>query len=209
MPSLPFLPECIRIRLVWSDTNGHFGSRIFVNGGALVYNQPDLVSMANAVSTAWGTNMKADVANSYSLTSVECLDLNGPTGALGLWQGSITGTAGLNELPSNCSVNIRALIPQHYRGGHPVLHHPPASATQVAGPRNWTGTFCNQVTTNWQAFINAIGAIHSGTVVAPVAVYPLHYEPGVAAGNVILAQANGYLVPTKFGTMRRRLSTES
>lgn len=203
------MPQVIRVRLVWSDSSGHFGSRLFFDAGAPVYAQPDLTYLATQISSLWGTNMKADVANTYALSEVDCLDLGSSTGALGLWQGTVQGTNGANELPSNCCVNIRPLIPQHYRGGHPVTHHPPASQTAVAGTRNWTGTFTNGVATHWGAFMAAITAITHGTVVAPAPVVPLGYKPGATFSNITLAQANGYLVPTKFGTMRRRLYTES
>jgi|SRR5215467_4788343 len=200
----------IRVHLTWSDTNGHFGSRFFLEGGGTPFALNDLQYLAGQVSALWGTNMKADVSNSFSLTQVDCLDLGTNTGLTGTWQGSIAGTAGINELPSNTSVNIRSLIVQHYRGGHPVLHHPPASQTQVAGPRNWTGTFTTGVATHWNAMMAGITAISGHpTVNGLTPAVLLGYRPGASTGQVTPSFPTGYFVPTRFGTMRRRLTTRT
>jgi len=152
--------------------------------------------------------MKADVHSNYSLVEVDCLDLSSNTGLLGVWQGSIAGTAVGGAPPANCSVNIRTLIVQHYRGGHPVLHHPPTTQSNQSGSRSWTGSFCTGVATHWQAMQTGITAITGHpTVNGCIQVVLLGYRPGAAPGAVVVSTPTGYLASTRIGTVRRRLTT--
>src|SRR5215472_1741732 len=95
----PFIPGVIRTHFTWSDGKGHYGSRMYLEGGGVPYPLADLQYLATQIATLWGTNMKADCASSISLTQVDCLDLGTNTGFNGTWQGSIPGTAGANAMP--------------------------------------------------------------------------------------------------------------
>jgi len=205
----PDLPDIIRVHFTWSDGNGKFGSRIFFDGSTSPYLQADLQALSTQISVLWGTNLKGDVGSTIQLVQVDSQDLGARDGAVGTWQGNIPGTAGSNELPSNVSANIRPIIPQHYRGGHPITHHPAATLVQTSGVRNWTGTFATGLATHWQAFITALETYTHGTVTALNQVVPLGYKPGASTADVVMAFPTQYFCPTRFGTMRRRLLTRN
>jgi ribosomal protein L31 len=205
MATYPFLDSVIRAQFQWNDGAGLFGSRLFFEASTGPYPTADLLYLATQLSALWGTNMKQDVHPNFSLVKVTCTDLTNATGAVATWQGSIAGTSGGSPVSSNCAVDIRSILKQHYRGGHPVFHHPPSSTSNLAGSRAWGGTYCNGVATHFQAFINAVAALSSGTITTTQHVVPLHYKPGNTFAQVTLSFPTSYLVPTRLGSMRSRL----
>src|SRR5262252_3870274 len=201
----PTVSNCIKSSFTWYDGSGHFGSRLFWGAVGAPWTVADLTTFATNIATAWGTNLKQDVANSYSLTQVQTQDISSTAGNVGVWQGSTSGTAGINEMPANCAVNIRSIIAEHYRGGHPVFHHPAASSTQLSSPRLWTGTFTTGVRTHFTAFLAAVEAGSAGGITTITHVALRGYVPGAASSAVVKWPPVNYLVNTKVGSMRRRL----
>jgi hypothetical protein len=203
----PPLPDIIRCKLTWSDGKGKWGSRFFLDSTTSPYAQSDLVYLAGQIASQWGTNLAAKTNAGFSLVQVDCQDLGSMTGAVGTWQGNTSGTGGAGDVPSSTCVDIRHLIADHYRGGHPVLHHPPGTTVNMADNRDWLGTYASSMATSFGALMTALGAINHGSVVNPFHVVPRGWVPGGSTGAVHFALVTGYLAPTKFGTMRRRLST--
>lgn len=207
MATYPPLPNIIRVRLTWTDGKGRFGSRFFLDSTTSPYAAADLNYLASQVSSLWGTNMAVRTVPPYALVQVDTQDMGLATGAVGQWTGSVVGTATAGNIASSNSMNIRPLIADHYRGGHPVLHHPPPGPTNLADSRTWLGTFVTGQTTAWTAFMNAIGAINHGTVVTPFQVVPRHWTPGGTTAQVEMALVTAWAAQSRVGTMRARLST--
>jgi len=209
MPNtLPTVPSTLRCGLRWSDGIGHYGSRLFFNGGNPPFTSPDLNGFATAISTAWGANLAQDVTNSIFLVEVDLLDISTHNGLIGTWIGSKQGTSGATQLASNLCVNIETQITHHYRGGHPVLHHPPPTQSQLQDTRTWRSTFCGGVATHFQAFLTACAAYTSTTVTGMSQVILLGYRAGNPPPPPTTWTPIGYKVPTRVGTMRRRVATE-
>jgi hypothetical protein len=193
--------------MYWSDGAGQFGSRFYIQMGAGHLAAPDLASYCTDVSAAWGTSLKAATQNNFALVKVVAQDLTDAASLSGTWQGSITGTSGTTEVPSSCCANIRFLIPQRYRGGHPLIHLPPPAGNTLANPRTWSGSFAGGMGTSFQTFINACIASTHGTLAGVKHVVPLGYRPGAVAADVILSQPSSYLCSQRVGSMRPRLTS--
>jgi hypothetical protein len=167
----------------------------------------DLNSYCTDVSVAWNTSLKAATQNNFALVKVVAQDLTDATGLTGTWQGSISGTSGISEVPSNASVNIRFMIPQRYRGGHPLIHLPPPAANTLANPRTWSGSFAGSMGGSFLTFITACIASSHGTLAGVKHVVPLGYRPGATTADVILSQPGSYLCSQRVGSMRPRLTS--
>jgi len=193
------------VSLYWSDSAGQFGSRFFIQMGSGNLAAADLNSFCTDVSAAWGANLRPHTQNAFSLVKVTAQDLTDSTGLSGTWVGSLAGIDGTGEVPSNCSMNIRFMIPQRYRGGHPLLHHPPGANSELQNPRTWTGAFASTMGGVFNTFITAVLASTHGTLAGVKHVVPLGYRPGAVTSAVVLSQPSSYLGVTRVGSMRDRL----
>jgi hypothetical protein len=207
--TLPTVSDTVKCAFKWSDGVGHFGARVFFTGGNPPFTTPDLNGFASAIATAWKNNMAQDVQNLFALVEVDLLDISTHNGLIGTWTGSWQGSDGTVQLASNLCVNIETQITHHYRGGHPVLHHPPGNQTRLQGNRSWNPTYTAGVQTHWQAFITSCAAFSSTTVSGMGHEVLLGYRAGNTSAQVSSWTPIGYRVPTAIGSMRRRLRTEA
>lgn len=203
----PPIAGVIRANWTFSDGVGKFGFRTFWLASTSPYSVSDLNYLASHLSSLWSTNMASSVSNTFQLQRIDTVDLGEANGLKGVWQGSISGTATATTIPSNCTVNIRPILTQRYRGGHPVIHHPPPNSGQLSNQRNWSSSYCSSVASAWQALVTAVEALSSGNITGTLHVVPLHWRPGAPAANVVVATPQSYVVPTLLGTMRRRLTS--
>jgi len=206
---LPNVSFCIRTNLKWSDGVGHFGSRLFWKGGSPPFLSPDLNGFSTAIATAWQNNLAQDVQNLFSLVEVDSLDISTKDGYSGIWQGGHPGTDGSLQLASSLAVNIQSVIVHHYRGGHPVLHHPPGNQTRLQGNRAWNSTYAAGVGSHFGSFIANLEAFSAGTVTGMSHVILLGYRAGATSAQVTPYPPVQYRASTSVGTMRRRLHTEA
>jgi len=199
----------MRASFQWYDGNGHFGSRLFFSGTGSPWVTADLNSFATQLATEWNTSLAQDVINTYSLVQVKVQDMTSTGGYTGTWGGTHAGTLSGFALPSNSAVNIRSMVSLHYRGGHPVLHHPPPGTAQMASNRFFTTAYTSGVRTHFQAFVAAMLAYTTGGISSMQQVAVLKWRPGGTSAQIILEPPVDYQVTTRIGTMRRRLATEA
>ena len=112
----PPIPATIRSTFRWYDGTSLYGSRMFWLYGTPPASIANLATLATAIATNWHSNMGATVASAIALTEVDCEDLNARNGHIGNWQGTFSGSNAGYEPPANASLNVRFLIPDHYRG---------------------------------------------------------------------------------------------
>ena len=203
----PSIPATIRSTFRWYDGTSLYGSRMFWLYGTPPASIANLATLATAIATNWHSNMGATVASAIALTEVDCEDLNARNGHIGNWQGTFSGSNAGYEPPANASLNVRFLIPDHYRGGHPFIHHPPPPVQKMQNSRTWDPTTCATAATAFTAFVSAVEA----TAIPPMGsvqhVVPRHWRPGGSSSDVLLPQPAAYAVPTHVGSLRSRLSS--
>jgi hypothetical protein len=204
MPPLPDVPNALRIDLGYYDGVANWGSRFFViaiPGGGTA---SDNVALAGEVKGLWVDNMAPVVSADYALTSVKVTDLTTTTSPVGEWTGSEPGTIDDDALPSNVSSDMDIYINSRYRGGHPVMHFPPATAAQLATPRTWTDAFKTDFDTAADNFLAAVDGIsdYGGGSIEWVVLRG--YRPGATTGDVHAYQALSVTLRKYVGTMRRR-----
>ena len=204
MAPLPAVPNALRVELGYYDGVSNFGSRFFliaVPGGGTA---GDDVALAGEIKGLWADNMAAVISEDYALTSVKVIDLTSDTSPEGEWTGSETGSISSDALPSNVSADMDIYINSRYRGGHPVMHFPPATAAQLSTPRAWTDEYKTDFDTasaNFLAAVNGISDYGGGSVEWVVL---RGYRPGAMTSDVHAYAAVSVTLRKYVGTMRRR-----
>lgn len=154
-------------------------NRLFFQGTGSTTNSA-LNTWATAVSTAWGSNMKANIMPSCSLTSVVVSDLSSATAPIGAWTGSIAGTAAGTGASPDVALIVKNLIPTKYRGGHSRTYIPgyPLTQATVTDSNVWTSAAAASTVTNWVAFLTAITGGNGPTGYSGLAQAVPHYYKG-------------------------------
>jgi hypothetical protein len=203
----PTLPACVRSTLRWYDGSSLYGSRMFWTYQTPPASVAALNSLATAIATNWHTQMGPLTASSIALVEVDTEDLNSRTGNNGAWQGTLSGSNAGYEPPANASMNVRFLITDHYRGGHPYMHHPPPPAQKLQNSRTWDPATCSSAAAAFTAMVAAINTAQSSFLIPQSHVVPRHWRPGGSSANVTFSYPYAYAVPTHVGSIRSRLTS--
>ena len=217
MPPRPPINNTVRVSLQQSSTDelgGHEAANIFyvqfsVSGAGTATN---LTNLANAIKTAWGTDIAPHMSSDWGLDRVVCTMVDGTE-----VQGIDTAgrTAGLLSsssyppLPPNTAAVASWAINRAYRGGRPRSYQPGITEGQLVthGSNLMTVGDAENIATGWNNFlvaVNAIAVVALGTITMGVVSYvsnklprvtPLFFDyiPGATRCN------------TRLATQRRRL----
>ena len=204
MPKLPFITGVARVRLLYSDGDGNWGSRFFTNYGTGVPSASQLHSYAIATANNWEAHLAAIVSVSYSLVEVDVTDIGSDIGFTASWTGTEPGALTGHGLSSNVTTDMQMPIPQHYRGGHPVMHLPPGRQEDLVTGRQYNASFVGTAAAAMQAWASAQNAatILSGQ---PTAITILRgYRSGALPSQVTQYIPSSYNCRPYLGTMRKR-----
>jgi hypothetical protein len=181
----------------------------------------DCNALAADASTAWNSHCAALMSGGGLLLEVVCQDIFDTHGAEGISTTTHAGTrSGSQPTVGTCAV-VQYKINEHYRGGKPKGFWPFGVVADSSGASDWTGGFQSTVGSAMAAFAGAISGSSSGTTVVAQHTAVSFYS-GKAAntdtspwaprnmpaprGTAVLYTVQSYLLTTKFGSQRRRLT---
>lgn len=165
MPALPDVASVIRITTKLSVSGGSSDiiSRWFMKYTGTAPTNADLNTLAAAVVTHWGVEMKGLFHSAYHLTEVEIVDLTSPSAAVGLASASVAGTRSGEVLSAAAAVCVQYKIGRRYRGGHPRSYWPMGVQGDLADVNTWDSTMITSSEADVAAFIaDVAGEVWSG-----------------------------------------------
>ena len=221
MAPLPDVPKVVKTALVWSDgINTDIVTRFYIEYSGTGGSPADLDVFATSVKGFWGDDLAGATHEDYNLIRVECTDLTTPTSAIGLWAGSVPGTATGVPVPADAAVVLSYTVARRYRGGHPRGYWLLGIGVDLADPQHWTSDFIAAQQEAFDAFFTSVlGAGWSGA--GTLAHVNVSYFKGFTvvtspisgrARNVPTPRATPVVDPVvatvarlRIGTQRRRL----
>lgn len=199
MPALPPVPKVLKNIInfaVGPDVSAL--TRFFLQYGGTAPTAAQLVTMAGALASAWGTNMSPMSSPGVAQNGVSIEDLSSATGAFGSDSSVHVGTRTGGILPAGSCLEIGWNIARRYRGGKPKQFLPCGTATDLNAVQQWTSTFISAITSAWTNFETAVlgAAWASGGPLSFVNVS--YYQGFTVVTNPITHRARN--VPTLRGT---------
>lgn len=205
MPALPPVPGVIKVALTGTldlveiATVFHMGYQ-----GAPPTGQA-LEVAANTILDQWNTHMVVHMCNTtvYQLCTVT--DLSSETGAVAVFEETMTGGAAGTAVPNNVQLVISKAIARRYRGGRPRTYIPGLPEAQLVSQTHWGSAFAVTIADAWAAFIQSI--TQSAGVPFTYGEVCVHYVKNDQPLVVPLVDATvGATARTLIGTLRRRLT---
>lgn len=204
MPPMPDVPGALKITFTWSDGVADWGSRIFCGGIVPGVSSADLHAAATDLSGTWGTHLAPITSEDFTLVKLAITDLTSPSAGYGYWTGSVPGTHTGDSLPSNVSNDIEFNTGLRYRGGRPLIHHPPGDANSLDGARQYADLNVAASTAAFADFATGLTAVNEGDFHDAVHVWLRGYKAGAVTADVTIEPVIGYQARKYVGTMRRR-----
>lgn len=157
MPALPAAPGVLKVVMpVAMASDPTALSRIFIKYTGTAPTAAQLVTFADAVSTAWNTNLASLETSQDVFGPVFVEDLSSSTGAVGTGTTTHAGTRAGVSLPDGVCVNIQFQIARRYRGGKPKIFQHFGMGADLANNGTWGSVFIGAVSTGWTAFQAAV-----------------------------------------------------
>jgi len=210
MPPLPIAPNILRV-----THTGTYGSAKWANVFHLRFSggppgQTDLNTLAGALATQWGTNIKALCNTTVSMTGTEVVDLSSYSGLTANSAVSQTGTvAATAVLPANVALVVSFKISRRYRGGHPRMYLTGQNGTNTTSATQWTGAWATTATAAFEAWRTAINALTYASLGTIRLVNLSYYSGKVLRASPWPDDVNSCIVHGRVDTMRRRLGKET
>jgi len=164
VPPLPASP-CVRVRLDYTGSaTEKAGSRFYLSYAGSPPTGADCNAIALAIGNAWGTHIGPEISNYWGLSEVDVLDIATHSGNSGNSVVGWSSSGGTNEIPASAAINVEFDIARRYRGGKPRMFFPPADASNLGNPAQWTSGFVTGMNTAVAAYFAAVEAISVGAV---------------------------------------------
>jgi hypothetical protein len=214
-------PYCLQVELrVGDDASIQAGSRFFLSYGGTPPSASDLVTLADSVQAQWGSYLAPYVGSAESLQGVTITDLSSPTAAVGVWTGSVDGTAS-GELPASICTLINHHINRRYRGGRPRIYLRMGTTANLVSNNQWNSTYIGDALTAWEEFISHVIAT-TGIGITGLAIVNISYYEGfttfmtpsgryrniskLRVGGPVVDNIVSSTVASRLGSQRRRLN---
>lgn len=183
MVALPPVANTLKVLLTYSlVTDANVTSKHYFTYSGGPPSASDCANLATSIAGDWGTYLKPLLSTSYELTTVTVEDLNTLSGASGIDTPNTAGTRSGSINPIGLAALINWKISRRYRGGKPKTFAPFGVNADTSNNFQWSSTFANAVTSDYNSFIAAVAALSSGStnLVAHVNVsYYQGYNPPV------------------------------
>jgi hypothetical protein len=204
MAPLPDVVGVLRWDIRWGDGISTFGSRVFLGAQLPGASVDALTDGCNALNTIITDDIISLIGDDFTFVGSSLTDLSSVTGATATVDVNTPCTGGGGSMSSNVSMNANAVIPDRYRGGHPLTHFPPAPAADLVNPRQWSAGTLTTWTTHLDSLLSDVNAanIEGG----PDFVWTVlrGYRAGATPEEVV-PYAVSSLHPRQYvGTIRRR-----
>jgi len=218
-PVPPPASPCMRVRLIYTQTDGfEGGNRFYLSYAGSSPTGANCTAIAAAIEAAWVSDLAGQVNEEWALTEVDVLDIATETGLSGQWTGSEAGIRGGTSLPAQCATNIEFGISRRYRGGKPRMFLPPPVSADQLSAGQFNSSFITQMNTNIGEFFSAVQAIDVGAVGALTHVNLSYYKGFTNVTNssgreravptyrddALLDTVVGYSTKGMIGSQRRR-----
>ena len=192
------------------------GSRVFWSYTGGTPSIANCVTLATAISGAWGSHLAALMSTAGVLGSVTVQDVTNGPGNEGTFAGTVAGTrSGLNVSNGAASV-INLKIASSYRGGKPKIFFPFGVAGDLTDGNTWDSGFQASVNSDYPAWATAVNGQTAGTTVLGVQ-YNVSYYSGSKANsssskwarrNVPAPRATAVSTPITLATLRPELGSQ-
>lgn len=164
MPALPDVASVLRID--HGFTIGEDSEALVRNYWSYAGTAPtagELDTLAAAIGSAYGSELKSLVTDDTTLESVVITDLTSNSAARGTAAPGVAGTLGSTLLAANtCMVNTLEIV-RRYRGGHPREYWRAGEPSSLQDAQTWTTGFLGDWTTAYDTFVGAVvAAVWSG-----------------------------------------------
>lgn len=195
-----------------------WGNRFYLSYSGSAPSGANCVTLAGDVAGAWNTNLAPIIADGYSLTEVDVLDIATDSGLSGQWTGSHSGSAGGNNPPAQVTMNVELGISRRYRGGKPRIYLPGSDTSHANEYNQWSSGYLTTVQTAVAAFFSALEALSVGSM-GTLAHVSLSYYKGFtnitnSSGreravptyrtSALVDAVTGYFPKAVFGSQKRR-----
>jgi hypothetical protein len=172
MPPLPPVPNVIKtaIRYVTEGNENIVNVMHWSYTGSA--DATDLLSFANALQAAWGTDVMARLTNTITLEDVTATDLSSSTAPeVVSTNAPVVGSDANPPLAIDSASVVKCKIVRRFRGGHPRIYVPGASEARLFDDRTWNNTWIAVLPADVQAVATSV-AVTFGTltIVKPVSV---------------------------------------
>lgn len=159
MPALPAVPLVCKV--IIKQKLGNDVDVINILHWAFTTPNPtsaQLVTAANAIVSAYSSDIVPDITSEMLCESVEIIDLSSSTGSVGISTApSNVGSLVTPPLSAGACTVESYQIARRYRGGHPRTYWGGNVAAQLTDAQDWTGAYLTTKQGDLNAFYNAVG----------------------------------------------------
>lgn len=215
MPALPNTDHVIELKAYGPAQGGKWLIRQHFRYAGGRPTSTDLLTAANTLKTAWGTNFAALHVAGNNLTNIILTDLTDKTGATATSTGApIAGTRVGVALPVSVAVTVSWPIDRRFRGGHCRSYFAIGVAADVVTGNQISGTMQGTVQSAaaaWRTTINGLTLTGGACTMVAVSYY---LGTDQATGKPILRPVpqvdniNVPIVHARLDSQRRRLGKE-
>lgn len=164
-----------------------------------------LEAAAQETMDQWNAYLIAHMCNTTVYQLATWTDLSSETGAVGVFEQTLTGAASGVAVPNSVQLVVSKAIARRYRGGRPRTYIPGLPSTQLVSQTTWASAFAVTIADAWSTFISGI----SGSVSVPFTTGEVcvHYvKNGLPLPAPLVDSTHGATARTLVGTLRRRLT---
>lgn len=208
MPALPFVPSVCKVVFKGNIQGAVCDNVMHVRFNTDFLSAAQAVAIANGMANAYKTSFQASLANQYTLTETDVIDLGGEFGNSGSSSTSFGGTNSPSVNPMNVAMCVGWTIGRHYRGGHPRTYFAGTSPSDQTNATTWQASTVSRWLAAAQGFITAVAAISTG-VPAPLSLVCVHYrKSGALLATPLVDPIVGATVDSRIDSQRRRLGKD-
>lgn len=166
MTPLPFVPNCLKAQLQWSDAGGNpLYNNIFLTYSGDAPDGTAALALASDIFTA-AAPLVALCNAAVALIGVRVTDLSADDTGDALHSGEAGGGLHGDILTASTCVLINYSIGRRYRGGKPRNYFPMGDSENLADVRTWAAGFVTSVGSAWSDFISDVqGLSEDGTTI--------------------------------------------
>jgi hypothetical protein len=142
-------------------------NRIFLHYTGTAPTPAQMITFADAVSSAWAAQLQALHGTNINQLPIQCEDLSSATGAVGVGTTSHTGTRAGVVIPAATALMIQFFIARRYRGGKPKVFLPAGTQPDLGSNQSWASAFVTAAASDWGTFITQLttsGWTGAGTI---------------------------------------------
>jgi len=168
MPTPPAVPNVLKV--LWNQDVGadvSVSTRLHFQYSGTAPSDATCLLLAEQFWLACSNYLADMFVPSWSLQSVDVIDMSSSVAGSALYAASSVGTRAGGPLPAACSVLENMHIARRYRGGKPRVYWPAGVAGDLSTPQLWTTGFVTAWEAAYTSFLtDCLGISEGGCVIA-------------------------------------------